>query len=70
MSNDLPHVEGATVNLRCMLRYQHPLSKLRAHCVNYFKGRIDTEDKNNTADEIGCSNYKAVYFAESKLSFE
>ena len=37
MSNDLPHVEGATVNLRCMLRYQHPLSKLRAHCVNYFK---------------------------------
>ena len=37
MSISLPQVEGATLNLRCMRRYQHPLSKLRAQCVNYFK---------------------------------
>ena len=34
------------------------------------KNRVATEDKNNIAYEIDCSNYEAVYFCESKRSLK
>ena len=35
-----------------------------------FKDRVATEDKNNIAYEIHCSNRVAVYFGESKRSLK
>ena len=75
MSINLPYVEGTSEKLRRILRSH----KIRStFCTEMTlcklickpKGRVATEDKNNIAYKIDCSNCQAVYFGESKRSLK
>ena len=73
MSINSPYVEGTSENQQRILRShkirspfytENTLHKCKA------KDRKATEDKNNIAHEIDCSDCKAVYFGDCKLSLK
>ena len=75
MSINLPFIEGASDELRRLLRFykirstfytEMPLCKLLCKSND----QVATKDKNNIAYEIDCINCQAVYFGESKRSLK
>ena len=75
MNINLPYVEGTSKKLQCRLRShkirrtfysENSLHKLLCKP----KDRVATEDKNNCAYKIDCSNREAVYLGESKRSLK
>ena len=71
MSINLPYVEGTSDNLRRILRSHKTRStfyteRTLGKLLCKLKDWAATEDKNNIVYEVDCSNYKAVYFGESK----
>ena len=73
MSINLPHVEGTSEKLQCILRFHKIRSTFYTESTLFNvlckpKDRVVTDDKNNIVYEIDCSNCEAVYFGESKRS--
>ena len=66
MSINLPYVEGTGEKLRSTFYTEKTLRKLLCKP----KDRVATEDKNNIAYKIDCSNCEAVQFGESKRSLK
>ena len=71
MGINLTYSEGTGENLRHMLRSHKKRSTFYTENTLWKlfckpKDWVHTEDKNNIASEIDCSNCKAVYFGESK----
>ena len=67
MSINFPHVEGTSEKLRLILRSHKIRSTFNAEntfCKLLCKpeDRVATDNGNNIAYEIGCSNCKIVYF--------
>ena len=75
MSINLPYVEGTSEKLRRILRFHkirsisYTENKLRKLLCKPKDG-VATEDKNNIANEIDCSNCDAVYSVESNSSLK
>ena len=75
MSITFPYIEGTSEKLRRILRSHKVRSTLYTKktlrkLLCQPKDRVATEDKNNIAYEIDCSNCQAVYFGESKRSLK
>ena len=75
ISINLPYLEGTSEKLRHILRshkirltFYTDMTLSRLLCKP--KDRVATEDKNNIAYEIDCSNCQAFYFGESKRSLK
>ena len=75
MSINLLYVEGTSEKLGHILRshkirstFYTEMTLRKLLCKP--KDRVATEDKNNIAYEIDCSNCQAVYFGESKRSLK
>ena len=66
MSINLPYVEGTDEKLRSTFYTEKTLPKLRCKP----KDRVATEDKNNIAYKIDCSNCEVLQFGESKRSLK
>ena len=75
MSITFPYIEGTSEKLRRILRSHKVRSTLYTKktlrkLLCQPKDRVATEDKNNIAYEIDCSNCQTVYFCESKRSLK
>ena len=75
ISVNLPYVEGTSEKLRCILTshkirstFYTEMTLRKLLCK--LRDPIATEDKNNIAYDIDCSNCQAVYFGESKQSLK
>ena len=73
ISINLPYLEGTSEKLRHILRshkirltFYTDMTLRRLLCKP--NDRVATEDKNNIAYEIDCSNCETVFFGESKWS--
>ena len=75
MSINLPYVEGTSEKRRRIFR-SYKISSTFYTENNLRKllcapnDRVPTEDKNITVYATDCSNFKAVYFVESKRSLK
>ena len=72
---NVPHVEGASEKLRCILRSHKIRSTFYTestlcNLVCKLKDGVATENKKNVVYEIDCSNCETVYFGEYKQSLK
>ena len=71
----MPYVKSTSKKLRRILRshktrFTFYTESFLCKLLYKPKDQIATEDKNNIAYEIDCSNCEAVYFGESKRSLK